>query len=127
MSVKKFRPYFSPEELKEVISALKESPTPARIELIKYLEHYSLKISHGIMSPAISLAPSMADQLELSDTSTQTNPARLSSLRLQAFLKWEKSPSSCSPKELLMANEYRFENDLMSPEESEAYINKLMG
>lgn len=120
MATKKFRPYFSPEELKLIISSLKEKPTPERIALSRYLEHYSLKIDSGLFQPAITLKPSLEEQLELSPEH-KPNPARASSLRLQAFLKWEKNPSACTPKELLLVNEYRYENNLMSPEEETAW------
>lgn len=124
MATKKFRPYFSTDELRTLIAALKEKPTPERTALIRYLEHYSLKIDSGLFQPAITLKPSLEDQLELGNTVTESL-ARKSSKRLQAFLKWQKDHSSCTPAELTLVQEYRYENDLMSAEEESSYEEAL--
>ena len=125
MATKKFRPYFSPDELKILISALNEKPTPERLSLSKYLQHYCLKIDGGFFTPAITLKPSLEEQLEFTQEPSEDSPNRLSSLRLQSFLKWSKNPASCTPIELHRANEYRFGNDLMSQEEEAQYVEQF--
>lgn len=124
---KKYRPYFSSEELSEIISALKESPTISRIALIRYLETFAIKINSGLYQSNLTLAPTLEQKLGFKETpSDELNPARQSSVRLAAYLKWAKDPSSCTPIELIRSNEYRYENGIMSESEEHEFETKLM-
>lgn len=124
---KKYRPYFSTEELSLVISVLKQHSTPQSLALSRYLETFNIKISSGLIQSQLTLAPTMEDKLGFTDTQNAdiANANRLPSLRLAAFLKWQRDPSSVTILELSRVMEYRYENDLMSPAEEESYLDSL--
>ena len=111
----KYRPYFTASELSEVIRCVKLSSQ--NISLLRYLESYALKISHGVITESITLQPTLADSLELDSPSPS-----LDSKRFQAYTKWSQAPESCTPLEIELTHLYRFENDLMSPEEESIYL-----
>lgn len=124
MSTKKYRPYFTAAELKEIIAALKESPTQERIAISRYLEEFSLKISREIISPQLTLETKLTleQKLEFSPPPPVTD---FREVRKEAYEKWSTNPSSCTPTELNNALTYRYENSLMSPEEMERYEEAL--
>ena len=115
----KYRPYFTASELSEVIRCVKLSSQ--NISLLRYLESYALKISHGVIAESITLQPTLADSLELDSPISPLNSS-LESKRSKAYAKWLSSPESCTPLEIELAHLYRFENDLMSPEEESIYL-----
>ena len=115
----KYRPYFTASELGEVIRCVKVSSQ--NISLLRYLESYALKISHGVIAESITLQPTLADSLEL-DSPTSPLNSSLESKRAKAYTKWLSSPESCTPLEIELTHLYRFENDLMSPEEESIYL-----
>ena len=115
----KYRPYFTASELGEVIRCVKVSSQ--NISLLKYLENYALKISHGVIVESLTLQPTLADSLEL-DSPDSPSPASLESKRSKAYAKWLSSPQTCTPLEIELTHLYRFENDLMSPEEESIYL-----
>lgn len=115
----KYRPYFTASELGEVIRCVKVSSQ--NISLLRYLESYALKISHGVITESITLQPTLADSLEL-DSPTSPLNSSLESKRAKAYTKWLSSPESCTPLEIELTHLYRFENDLMSPEEESIYL-----
>ena len=117
----KYRPYFTASELGEVIRCVKVSSQ--NISLLKYLENYALKISHGVIVESLTLQSTLADSLELdSSPSPSDSPASLESKRSKAYAKWLSSPQTCTPLEIELTHLYRFENDLMSPEEESIYL-----
>lgn len=120
----KYRPYLTPAELEIIILALKT--TASNPHLIHYLEGYKGKIDLGINSPNLTLTPraGIADKLGLGldDSSSDTPIINLSDKRASAYNKWSQNPASCTPFEIELAHVYRFENDLMSPEEETIYL-----
>jgi len=105
----------------EIISALKSSPTPPRIEIIKYLESFNLKITHGIIEPNHVVQESLEEKLGFLKTTSMLPDAR----RLIAYNKWLNNPLQCTPSEIQDANEYRYTNNLFSPEEQMAFEKSL--
>ena len=126
----KFRPYFTIEELDETIRCV--SISSQNLHLLHYLRSFGDKISLGKISPNLSLAPakpSFADSLELSEPNskqkpTPTNPSN-ETLRQAAYIKWSINPETCTITELALVQTYRFENDLMSPEEETEFLSTL--
>ena len=113
----KYRPYFTPSQLGEIIRCVKIASQDSA--LIRYLEIFSLKIDHGIQAPALNLAPTLGEKLELGlDEPSQS----LETKRHNAYLTWLSYPNQCSPFEIELTHLYRFENDLMSPEEETIYL-----
>lgn len=113
---KKYRPYFSPEELTEIIQSLKSNS--GNLSLIKYLETFALKIDHGILEPNLTLQPTISDKLELNTVSPKDY---LKAKRLDAYNKWTNTPAKCTPHEIALSRMYRYENDLMCSEEEAEY------
>jgi len=116
----KFRPYFTAAELQEIILCLKSHPSPRRLTICQYLESFLLKINHGIVSPAHTLNPSLEQKLGFPDPSTPI-PISHNLTGEAAYNKWLLSPGSATPKEIAEAMNWRYLNDLMSPEEEAEY------
>lgn len=121
IGTQKFRPYFSPPELLELISALREHPTPARMNLIHYLDTFAMKIERGTMQPQHVFKGTVKEQLVAAmGLGDIPPPSGLSDSQINE--KWEASPNSCSPLELQKVLHYRFLNNLMTPEEEKMYM-----
>jgi hypothetical protein len=126
IGTKKFRPYFTAPELLELISALKESPTPARMNLIRYLETFSIKIERGVMEPSHVIEGTKSEKT-IQAMGFAEIPADLAEKisPVQLYDKWKSNPTECSPAELEKVIQYRWENGLMTESESADYINSL--
>lgn len=123
----KYRPYFTLEELEETIRCV--SISSQNLHLLHYLRSFRDKISLGKISPNLSLAParpSLIDSLELSEPKpgTKQSPSN-ETLRQAAYIKWSINPETCTITELALVQTYRFENDLMSPEEEAEFLSTL--
>ncbi len=124
-SNQKYRPYFTLGELKELVSALKQSPSTQRLSLIQYLDGFILQIERGIRKPNHTIQPSLLQRLELDDSTPI--PISHEVTGKMAYEKWIINPSSCSPKEIKECLQWRYENDLMSREEEDAYEISQLG
>lgn len=118
----KYRPYLTLPELDIIISSLKT--TCSNPHLIHYLEGFKSKIDLGITSPNLTLTPrpGVMERLELGDTGDSTVSISIETKRAKAYTKWLSSPQACTPLEIELTHLYRFENDLMSPEEESIYL-----
>ena len=120
----KFRPYLTPTELELIISSL--ATTNPSTPLIRYLKGYQLKIDNGLLSPQITTAPTLEEKLGLDVPSTgrlssQAVTKDLATLKLHAYNKWLDNPAKCTIQELDRSMLYRYENDLLTPEEETSY------
>ena len=122
-STAKFRPYFTAEELNEIILCLKSHPTPRRLHILRYLEAYVLKINHGVVSVAHTTAPSIEQKLGFDPI----NPPSVQLTGEAAYHKQLINPTTCTPHEIAAAMEWRYRNNLMSEEEERRYENELFG
>lgn len=115
----KYRPYLTLPEIEEIISSL--SRTSQNIALLKYLKQYHNKISLSFISPNLTIAPrkDFIHSLELSPSTS--SPIDYASLKKAAYDKWRINAASCSISELQLSSLYRYENDMMSPEEEKEY------
>lgn len=120
IGTQKFRPYFTANELLEVITALKEKPTSARIALARYLDGFALKIERGTMEPQHILKGSVKQQFTQSLGLDTPAPTKIPSK--QVYDKWTENPAQCSPAELMEVQMYRFHNDLMTGAEEAEYL-----
>jgi hypothetical protein len=129
---KKYRPYFTLPELHEIITALKSQPTPNRMTLIKYLEKYCLEITHSVREESYTANPrkTLSQRLELDDPSDIPTisiiPQPIQITGEAAYQKQLINPLHCTPKEIEAAMEYRYLNDLMSPDEEKQYEHSLL-
>lgn len=120
MSKKNYRPYFTVEELTEVTRCVATSSSNTK--LIGYLRLFLSKIENEQVSVQYTNAPTLVEKLDLDSPPMKTD---LKALRLSAYNKWLSNPASCSLVEHTRAQMYRYENDLMSPEEESDYEKKL--
>lgn len=114
----KFRPYFTPSELQEIIRCLKAAPTIS-MPLLRYLESFSLKITRGIMQPQVTLQPSTEEKLGFTPQAIQQSAQEL-------WQEWLINPDKMTPPQMARIQQYRWENDMMDPVESAAYEDSLL-
>ena len=121
MSTKKFRPYLTLLELKHLLEVLKTSRDSRSVPLIKYLETYVMQIDAGVRKENLSLKPTI-ESLILASPETESFPVEklLQEFNLNGF-------KNLSLAEISALNNYRYDKQLMSPEEESEYESKLMG
>lgn len=111
----KYRPYFTAPELSEIIASLKENPTPNRLAISRYLESFNLKITHGVISASHTLEPSIEQKLGFSESPKDEMTEE------QLYRIWQATPTLLNPSEIAKVLDYRYRNNLMTPEEEKAY------
>lgn len=124
MKEQKFRPSMTLPQIKYLISVLTTASNPfpqfqqLHDSILVSLRTLDFKASEGITAPAYAAAPreTTEEKLGLQD------PAEI---KLAAYEKFLQHPSLCTAKELRLAATYRYENDLMSPEEEEEFENDM--
>ena len=119
----KFRPYFTAEELQEIILCLKSHPNPRRLTIARYLESFALKIKHGIISPSHTLQPTQAERLGFHEITIQSAgvPIDHNLTGEAAYQKWLVDPAKATPKEIAEAMDWMYRNNLMSPQQESDY------
>ena len=116
MSGAKYRPYFTRDELLEIISTLKSHPSPRRLQICKYLEGFMLKITHGVIQSAHTPQPTAEEKLGFAPI-----PVSHEVTGEAAYQKWLLDPAKATPKEIEEAMDWRYRNNLMSPTEEAEY------
>ena len=119
---KKYRPYFTAEELKEISISLKLSATPARLSIAQYIERFIIQIDHGVRQEAYEAKPkpTISEQLGF-DTPSPLNEGLIA----YKFFT-ENGRESCTPNVLKEALDYAYLNDLMSPEQEKEYEQEFL-
>ncbi len=120
--IHKFRPYLTAQQLHYFLDLCKNDnraeTSAIRNSTIKYLKLYIAKYELGGLTPAYnqSATPrtSIADRLGLD----LSDPAQR---KEAAYATWSANPALCSSEEIKLATLYRYENNLMSPEEEEEF------
>lgn len=118
MAEQKFRPYFSPAELTEIIRCVKSASTNQ--SLLSYLESFAIKIERGVMSPQLTTAPSLESRLGMS-VLPGPNPPTAAEL----YSIYKSNPEYLSPPQLSIVHTYRWENGLMDDEESSKFEQSM--
>ena len=124
-STKKYRPYFTISELREISSALRHYPAASfgklpPIDLLRYIDRYILDIESGYRKENSTNLPSLEVKLELEDSTPQNLP-KLDGKNL--FFAWQAN-ATLTPRELEAVLEYKYLNDLMTPREETEYESK---
>jgi hypothetical protein len=124
-STKKYRPYFTISELREISNALRHYPAASfgklpPIDLLRYIDRYILDIESGYRKENSINLPSLEARLELEDSAPQNLP-KLDGKIL--YTAWQAN-ATLTPRELEAVLEYRYLNDLMTPTEEKAYETK---
>lgn len=117
MSTPKYRPYFTLPELEELISALKASPNPRRLQIARYLEGFILQIKLGVRKENHTLQPSLEQKLGFDEGV----PLSHAITGEAAYNKWITVPQSCSIKEIEEAMTWGYTNDKLTPEQEREF------
>ena len=125
MAEQKFRPYFSPAELTEIIRCVKASSTNQ--SLLAYLEAFAIKIDRGVMSPQLTTNPpqSLESKLGLTGSSISALPGPVPPTPAELYTIWKSNPEYLSPPQLSIVHTYRWENGLMDNEESSRFEESM--
>lgn len=118
----KYRPSLSSMEIKYILD-LCQSDQRAETEkistaLASKLRVFSLKMQLGIVSASHTAAPvtTLEERLGLESMTPADR-------RSAAYSKYKLNPDYCSADELKLAQTYRYEHGLMSPEEESEFEN----
>ena len=90
--------------------------------MLRYLESFSLKITHGVLSPQVTLQPSLSEKLGMEESTSYPAKEPITIL----YERWKQNPQPITPPEMQRIQQYRWENDLMSAEEAAAYEESIM-
>ena len=120
----KFRPYFTISELQEVIRCLKASSHS--VDLLRYMETFVVQIERGTRSPSITNALSLEQRLGVAPVPNYSKGKPEYSIH-ELYQIWCSNPEFLSPPQLVQVHQYRWESDLMTPEESSIYESKILG
>lgn len=124
MATPKFRPYLTAAQLHYFLDLMQ---TDSRVVTEKIRENttrelklFMAKMELGGVNPALVSTgrQTMADRLGLD----LTDPLQA---REAAYATWSANPHLCSAEEKKMADLYRYENNLMDPEEEAAYEQSI--
>jgi hypothetical protein len=124
--MEKYRPYFTAEELSEIVLCLKSHPNPRRLTIVRYLEGFMLKINHGIIGVSHTLQPTQAEKLGFHELTLL--PVNQSGIPIDhnltgeaAYQKWLLDPAKAKPKEIAEAMDWMYRNNLMSEAQEKEY------
>lgn len=124
----KFRPYLTMQQIRyfiELADADQRSETEhLRLKSLRELKLFAAKNDLGLVSPALTTVgrQTVEDKLGLgSNSNDATANLSLTEQREQAYNLWRANPQLCTEYQIKLATLYRYENDLMSPDEEAAY------
>lgn len=116
----KFRPAFTKQEILYLIELCNRDKRDSMVEMAftiaSRLRIFALKADLGIVAPAFTSTErqSLEEKLGMESESPAAK-------REAAYSKYKVNPAFCTLQELRMANTYRYENGLMSPDEEARY------
>jgi hypothetical protein len=128
MAAAKYRPYLTLQQLHyflQLAEADQRTETEAlRLRSIRELKLFIAKNDLGAVKPAfVSVGRStLEDRLGLDEVSTSSSPEEKRKL---SYDLWTKNPLLCNEEQIRQAQLYRYENNLMSPDEESQYENSL--
>lgn len=120
----KFRPSLTAGQIEHIIHILATAGenSPLNQSCLKSLRMFSLKAQHGIVSPShLALG---RESLESSLGFTTSEPVTTVEL---LYKVWQTHPTTLTPAQLQQVQSYRYQNNLMSPEEEQDYDMKILG
>lgn len=119
------RPALTNQDVLDCLSALQEKKPTASVTKKFILLQY--KIENGIASVSYEKKESDAAALEMvAAIPASGNPLKCSpEQKLSIYQFWKQSPEQCTVFQLTVSNLYRYENNLMSPEEETIFEKTL--
>ena len=122
MSIQKFRPYLTIQQIRYIVQLIdsdNRSETEAlRLKTLRELKLFIAKSDIGAVAPSLVTVErkSMTEQLGFSSPAEQ---------REAAYKLWSANPQLCTEQQIQQATLYRYENNLMSPEEEAQYESDM--
>lgn len=118
----KFRPSLTAGQIEHIIHILSTTGENSALNqsCLKSLRMFSLKAQHGIVSPSHLALGRESLESSLGFTHTKTTTVEL------LYQVWQSHPSTLTPAQLHQVQSYRYQNNLMSPEEEQEYDLKLL-
>ena len=123
----KYRPYLTIQQIKYFIQ-LAEADNRAetehlRLKSLRELGLFVAKNDLGLVRPALTVTgqKTIEDKLGLG----LGQGADVATSREEAYNLWCMDPQLCTDQQVKQARLYRYENDLMSPEEEAQYESEL--
>lgn len=127
-AITKYRPSLTAENIQWIVEKAKTtSPlTPEAYSVIAVLDPFLTKIANSSITPAYSIAAkakAKANSLEslgegaASSEAVAAGTVSKTEYWAQCYQKYISNPSSCTLTEIANAQEHRYLNDMMSPEE----------
>lgn len=118
MAQQKFRPSLTIQEINYILDILsldtREATEKLNDSIKKQLSIFALKARIGAVNASHT---SRSERVSIEDALDDSPAAR----RESAYRLWQSNPYLCTAEQQRLAATYRYENDLMSPEEESAY------
>jgi len=132
----KYRPYLTGGEITTIIQALQKDLTnPKHLPIIGYLNTFYLKAKYGTIKPSLqttgSPSTNLRNNLGIDDISTASTSVPISTAEsaattpVELYQKWSVGNDILTPDELKIVQQYRWQNDLMSPTEEVTYLASM--
>ena len=123
----KFRPVLTARQIEHILTLCRsETPlTQESLGIVATLSPYYAKIQNAGVVAAYNVSDSRKVENKLGFETGNTGSSEKIDwiqVRKQAYEKYVQNPNLCSVDELNYAHQYRFDNGLMSTDESEKYI-----
>lgn len=127
----KYRPYLTLQQIRYFIE-LAESDNRSETEALKLKSLRELKLfiaknDLGLIRPALVTVDkkTISEQLGLESSASSSSTEFPALARKQAYDLWTMNPQLCTEHQIKLAQLYRYENDLMSPDEEEQYESEM--
>jgi len=124
----KYRVSFTEDEIKTLYGGNVTNEIKSKLKVVL------VKIQSDLLQPAFvsvkdksNLVSDLGFNTTESNVTESNEPIDFVSKRESLYNKWLQDPLSITSDELDFVQDYRLENNLMSPEEEIEYQNKLMG
>lgn len=125
----KYRPVLTAEQIEHILNLARldlihshqiGADTSTSTSIIATLAPFQAKIENAGLVPAYTTAPRTTLLEQLGEKESVDNSTREAYWH-QCYLKYCSTPNFCSIAEIQAAREHRYLNDLMAPEEMEAF------
>lgn len=126
-TVPTFRPYLTLAQIEAIIEKFNADPKhPEANGIVKTLTVLHFKARMGNISAAHVRTPkqSLEESLGFVDD-PETESMQINSQRQQVYEKYLKAPALCTEEEVKVALTFKYENDLMTPEEEAEFESSL--
>lgn len=121
----KYRVSFTEDEIKTLYGGNVTNEIKSKLKVVL------VKIQSDLLQPAfvsVKDKSNLVSDLGFDSPTIESNtPIDFVAKRKQVYELWLQDPLSITTEQLELVETYRYENNLMSPEEETEYTNKLMG